>query len=303
MTYSAYAETFLDECRQRGLRKGTLVQYRANVNQFCAFLEAQDASVTEESVLAYLSSIRDQFKQSSVNQKIVTASLFLDHLVDLQVIPENPMKKLNIRQKKQTAHIKTVDMDAIAAVLRCAYFEKGFSKEGSCSYRYALRDIAVLELLFLTGMRVSEISRLKPLDVDLEAKTVHIRGEGNQDRILRIDNQDTLRALSAYRIAFWYQMSEAEHFFVNRQGKGFSEDSVRNLVKRYAKQACLSSEFTPKVLRDSVATFLADEGADLLSLQQMLGHNCISQTQKYVQPEKRALETNHLRSQLKMRNK
>ena len=301
MDYSIYSESFLGECRKRDLSKGTMIQYRANVNQFCAFLEAQEASVTEESVLTYFSSIRGRFKPASVNQKVATVSLFLNHLEQLQVIPENPMRKLNVRQEKQTTKVKTVDMDAIAAVLRCAYFEKGFSKEGSCSYLYALRDIAVLELLFLTGMRVSELSQLAPFDVDLEAKTVHIKGVGNQDRILRIDNEDTLRALSAYKIEFWYQMCETGHFFVNRQGRGLSDDSVRNMVKRYAKQACLSTEFTPKVLRDSVATFLADEGADLMALQQMLGHNCISQTQKYVQPEKRVLETNHLRSQLKMR--
>lgn len=294
MTYRFYAEAFLDECRERNLTEGTLMQYRANVNQFCAFLETKEASVTEESVLAYFSSIREKFNQTTIMQKTSTISHFLSYLTKLQVIPENPMRNINILQQKQKTQYKTVNMDAIAEVLRCAYVEKGLSKDEYNSYMYILRDIAVLELLFLTGMRVSELSQLTPDDVNLNAKTIHIRGDRSRERILKIDSEETLQALTDYWYACWQQIVTAKRFFINRQGSGLSIDSVRNMVKRYTKQAQLDRKFAAKVLWDSVDTFLAEEGADLLSLQQMPGHSCVNQIKKYVQQGKQSIETKHL---------
>ncbi len=295
-----YTKDFLQVCEIRNLNKSTMKAYRTNLQQFCTFLDEQEAEITEESVLAYLSAIQERFKPTTVNQKIASITLFLNYLADLQVIPENPVKTLNIQQHKQEESFRIVEMDVIEDVLQSAYREKALAEPGSFPYLSTLRDIAVLEILFLSGMRVSELCQLSPHDVNVTTKTVHIEGAGNRQRTLQIESEETLQALSSYQTEFWPQMVDADRYFVNRLGRGLSDQSVRNMLKRYAALAGVGQEFTPKVLRDSVATLLADEGADLLSLQHLLGHNSINRTQRYAQTARGSVATRNLRKQLKM---
>lgn len=282
-TWLIFVEAFLKECQGRGLSVHTVKAYQINLRQFFGFQSEQKAAITEDSIVAYVTFVRSRFKQASANQKIAALSLFLDYLVENRILPENPIKKLNIKQQKQELGCRTVDVEAIAAVLQCAYNEKEMAEPGSYSYLSVLRDIAVLELLFLSGMRVSELCHLRVRDVDLESKTVSITGRGNRERILRIDCEETVQALRQYQKEFWHEMASSGWFFVNRLGRGLSDQSVRNMVRHYAEKANVVEPFTPKVLRDSVAAMLAEEGVDLVSLQNMLGHNSITLTQRYVQ--------------------
>ena len=277
-----YVASFLEECQNRGLSGSTIKAYRTNIRQFCLYLNGRKDIITEESVADYISSIQSNFKQNTANQKIAVLSLFLDYLVENRVLEENPMKKLNIKQQKQEVPCRTVDVGDIAGVLRCAYHEKEMAEQGSHAYLAAIRDIAVLELLFLSGMRVSELCHLRVRDIDLESKTVSITGHGNRERTLRIDNEETVQALKQYQKEFWPEMASSGYYFVNRLGRGLSDQSVRNMVRHYAKQAGVGKTFTPKVLRDSVAATLAEEGVDLVSLQHMMGHNSITRTKRYV---------------------
>lgn len=294
----AYVNTFLEECKNRGLSSNTLKVYRLNLNQFCNFLKKNDGSFTKDSVMAFVSYLQKQCKQSSINQKISTLRTFLDYLVEQQVLRENPVKVLNIKQCKQPVSFTTVGMDVITAVVKQAYNEKAFADPGMYSYRAVLRDIAVLELLFISGMRVSELCSLSPYDVNLKEKMVHIKGPGNKQRTLRIESEATLKALSAYKYEFWPQMVASNQYFVNRLGRGLTTQSVRNMVKRYAKDAHVEQLFTPKVLRNSIATALAEDGCDLISLQYMLGNNSITQTQRYVRGERKILSADYLRNRL-----
>lgn len=295
-----HINAFLNECEARNLSVSTLKSYRLNLRQFCGFLEDRVGGVTGDNVFAFISYLQEKYNPASVNQKIATITLFMDYLTGIQVIPENPAKKLDIRQHKQEAPFLTVGMDVITAILQSAYREKELSKPGSYSYLTVLRDIAVLELLFISGMRVSELCRLSPYDVNLKAKVVHIQGAGNKLRTLQIENDETLKALSEYQREFWTQMVVAEQYFVNRRGCGLSEQSVRNLLKRYAASASVEQKITPKVLRDSVATLLAAEETDLVSLQHLLGHDSITRTQRYVKTVKENLKTYNLRDQMKL---
>ncbi len=293
-----YIAAFLEDCRARNLSRTTLQSYQTNLQQFCTFMESQDQKICRDSVQAYVSHIQEHFRPTSVNQKIATINLFFTYLTEMHVLQENPLKKLNIHQTQVELPPRTVEAENIASVLRFAYQEKELSKPGTPAHMATIRDIAVLELLFYSGMRVSELSALSLKDVNFQTKTVFIAGAGQRCRIVQIDSKEALRALDEYKREFWPEMVVAGSFFVNRLGNPLSVQSVRDMVKRYAKLANVTQPLTPRILRDSVATMLAEEGANLVSLQHLLGHSSVSRTKRYVTGIEEGIAALHPRNRM-----
>ncbi len=157
-------------------------------------------------------------------------------------------------------------------------------KEASASgyqLRCHIRDIAVIELLFATGMRISELCSLKPSDIDLANNTVLIYGKGAKERILQIGNQEVLSALLLYQNIFAEDIAACGYFFVNRLRHKLSDQSVRFMINRYAKLAGISQHITPHMFRHSFATLLLEQDVDIRYIQRMLGHSAISTTEIY----------------------
>lgn len=144
-----------------------------------------------------------------------------------------------------------------------------------------LRDIAILEMLFATGARVSEMCSLTPDDIDLEYHSVRIFGKGSRERIVQIENTDVLEILREYSSTFSSDITFSGYFFVNRLHRRLSEQSVREIINKYALLCREDIHITPHMFRHSFATLLLEEDVDIRYIQRLLGHSSITTTQIY----------------------
>ena len=172
------------------------------------------------------------------------------------------------------------------------------------SQKSSLREIAVMEMLFATGARVSEICSLTPNAVDLPNHTIKIFGKGSKERIIQIENADVLKILAKYYAAFEKDIQDCGWFFVNKLHKRLSEQSVRELVNKYAELAESSIHITPHMFRHSFATLLLEEDVDIRYIQKLLGHSSITTTQVYTHvslaKQKEILSVKHPRNKINL---
>jgi integrase/recombinase XerD len=165
-----------------------------------------------------------------------------------------------------------------------------------------LKNIAVLELLFSTGLRVSELCSIKSSDIDLKIGFVKVWGKGAKERIVFISNQETLSSLRKYKTGFSEQIESTGWFFVNRLGRKLTEQSVRDTIKLHAKLAKISEHITPHMLRHSFATLMLEEDVDIRYIQSILGHSSISTTQIYtyvsLNKQKNIMKKKHPRNRI-----
>ena len=195
-------------------------------------------------------------------------------------LSENPFAKLDIRFREAKLLPKTIPFHSIQAFLSTLYAQK---EQAASKYqlRCCIRDIAVIELLFATGVRISELCSLKPSDIDLKSNNILIYGKGSRERILQIGNPEVLSALNLYQETFMEDIEICGFFFVNRLKHKLSDQSVRFMINRYAQLADISQHITPHMFRHSFATLLLEQDVDIRYIQKMLGHSSISTTEIY----------------------
>jgi len=175
---------------------------------------------------------------------------------------------------------RTVPDTIIEIFLRTMYKQK---KLASTTYQYnsLLRDIAIIELLFATGVRVSELCSLTPAQIDFTTYKIIINGKGSKERILQIGNEDVKEILSEYYTVFKTDITKTGWFFINRLHKRYSEESVRSMIVKYLKLANIDMHVTPHMFRHSFATLLLESDVDIRYIQKMLGHSSIKTTEIY----------------------
>lgn len=197
-----------------------------------------------------------------------------------EVLKENPFNKLEIRFREEKLLPKTIPFNSIQVFLSTMYTQKTTAKSQH-QLRCCIRDIAVIELLFATGMRISELCLLKPTDVDMQSSNILIYGKGAKERILQIGNPQVLSALATYQDTFKEDIAACGYFFVNRLQHKLSDQSVRYMINYYAALAGLEQHITPHMFRHSFATLLLEQDVDIRYIQRMLGHSSINTTEIY----------------------
>ena len=174
----------------------------------------------------------------------------------------------------------------------------------ACYYKCILRDVAVMELLFATGVRVHELCNLRINDVDLKNKHIKVYGKGAKERYIQITNRDVVSALRRYQNEYIGKINETGFFFINNRGRKLSEQSVRFMVDKYAKSVNAELHITPHMFRHTVATLLLEEDVDIRYIQEFLGHSSITTTQIYthvsLNAQKKILSKKHPRNKLKV---
>ena len=220
------------------------------------------------------------YRPKTVKRKIASLKAFFHYMEYKELISENPFAKLDIRFREAKILPKTIPFHSIQAFLTSLYAQK---EQAQTNYQLqcCIRDIAVIELLFATGMRISELCSLKPSDIDLTNNTVLIFGKGSKERILQLGNPDVIAALKSYQETFQKNIDVCGFFFVNRLGHRLSDQSVRFMINRYAANAGISQHITPHMFRHSFATLLLEQDVDIRYIQKMLGHSSISTTEIY----------------------
>jgi len=287
---------------QKGLSQKTLKAYQTDLKQFSCFVGDSNGFYTKEQIQKFLTYLHGKYKVKTVKRKIASLKAFFGYLEFEELIESNPFRKIQVKLHEPFLLPKTIPLASIDSILGCVYLQKKMQKEGTYRYFAVLRDIAVLELLFATGMRVSELCSLQPSSVNLSDGIIKIYGKGSKERIVQIGNGAVISAVTTYYQAFSASITKTGWFFVNRLGSQLSDQSVRFMIQKYATLAGVDQHITPHMFRHSFATLLLEEDVDIRYIQQLLGHSSITTTQIYThvssKKQRDILTTKHPRNKI-----
>lgn len=281
--YSAlWISEYLKSCEfQKALNPKTLKAYRIDLSQFDMFLRQAGTGLTKDGLTNYLTNLHQRFRPRTIKRKIASIKAFCNYLEFEELLKENPFAKLRLKLNAPLILPRTIPLTTIEAMLAAAYKQRDEVGLTETERQTRLRDIAVLELLFAIGARVTELCSLKREDVDLAMGAVRIYGKGAKERLIQIENSSVLLALREYQNAFEEKICKSGAFFVNRLERPLSDQSVRLMVKKYARLANAEGHITPHMFRHSFATLLLEEDVDIRYIQKLLGHSSIVTTQIY----------------------
>lgn len=302
---SAWYTQYLSACEfQKGLDEKTLKAYRIDLNQFIRFLNYQSSALSRDSVMEYISEMHSKYKPRTIRRKVASIKAFCSYLEFEELITKNPFSSLKLKIASPLILPRTIPLPVIGSILQVAHdLEQQKAHSLSCR-KILLRDVAVLEILFATGMRVSELCSLKYNDVDLAEGDVRIFGKGAKERIIQIGSADVLEILRNYQFQNKQAMEQCGKFFVNCRQKPLSDQSVRNIIAKYTRLAGESLHITPHMFRHSFATLLLEEDVDIRYIQRMLGHSSILTTQIYTyvsgKKQRDILSAKHPRNKLSL---
>lgn len=215
-TLDNYITEYLEYCEfRKRLDIKTLKAYRIDLRQYFIFSSTFPQCVLKSTVDSYITHLHKQYKPKSVKRKIASLKAFFHYLEYKELLKENPFSNLEIRFREPKLLPKTIPFHSIQSFLHSMYSQKE-KTTSPYQLRCCIRDIAVIELLFATGMRISELCSLKPSDIDLKSNTVLIYGKGAKERIIQIGNPEVISALDTYQKTFEKDINSCGYFFVNR---------------------------------------------------------------------------------------
>lgn len=276
-----YIADYIEYCEYRKrLDSKTLKAYKIDLRQFEDFCTDLSDCFAKSVVDNFITNLHKQYKPKTVKRKIASLKAFFHHMEYKELLHENPFAKLDVRFREAKLLPKTIPFHSIQTFLSTLYVQKELAKS-EYQLHCSIRDIAVIELLFATGMRISELCSLKPSDIDLESNNILIYGKGAKERIIQLGNQEVISALVLYQEAFKTDIEVCGYFFVNRLQHRLSDQSVRFMINRYAQLAGIDQHITPHMFRHSFATLLLEQDVDIRYIQRMLGHSSISTTEIY----------------------
>ena len=303
-TLRNYISEYIEYCEYRKrLDSKTLKAYKIDLKQFEIFCTDLSDCFAKNVVDDFITNLHKQYMPKTVKRKIASLKAFFHHMEYKELLNENPFTKLEIRFREAKLLPKTIPFHSIQTFLSTLYAQKELA-ESEYQLRCCIRDIAVIELLFATGMRISELCSLKPSDIDFESSNILIYGKGAKERIIQLGNQEVIAALVLYQETFKKDIEVCGYFFVNRLQHKLSEQSVRFMINHYAELAGISQHITPHMFRHSFATLLLEQDVDIRYIQRMLGHSSISTTEIYTHvsstKQKDILTNKHPRNQMNM---
>ena len=214
---------------QKTLSTKTTKAYKIDLTQYAAFSKGK---LARSSLSSYISYLHKQFKPKTAKRKIASLKAFTHFLMIQDIIGVNPFDKNDVSFREPIVPPKTIPFNIIEKILTNAY-ERLQQCSSDYSQRSAVRDIAVLEVLFATGARVSEICTLTPDTVDLANHTLKILGKGSKERIIQIENSEVLNALNKYYEAFYEDILAAGFFFINKLHNRLTKQSVREMINKH----------------------------------------------------------------------
>jgi len=247
----------------------TIRAYRKDIEKF--FDQSSDSpnwGVNE--IRAFIAGeIRKGLKKSTTLRRLSAVRSFLRFLVQEGVMDFNPAKLVNSPKLPKTLP-RFLTVDEVFSLV----------EKPSDSNFIATRDRAVLELLYSSGLRVSELVGLSPDDIDLREGLVKVKGKGKKERIVPVGSK-ALSAIKSYMLERSLVKGKENALFLNRSGGRLSDRQIRRIIIKYSRLLGLTGKITPHTLRHTFATHLLQDGADLRVIQELLGHKSLSTTQKY----------------------
>lgn len=266
-----YIEQFYDSLKaEKDASPNTLRAYAIDLKEFLQFIDKKPADVDNLDIRSFLAALHHRkLKKSSVSRKLATIRSFFKYLHREGVVKKNPAK-LVASPKVPKSLPRFLTVDETFALMEAP---KGDTF-------YAARDKAILELLYSSGLRVSELTALDINDLDMKESLVRVKGKGKKERIIPVGSKaiDAIKNYLPERILI---KKKSPASFLNNRGGRLTQRTVRRIVVKYGRMIALRGCLSPHTLRHTFATHLLHSGADLRSIQELLGHLSLSTTQKY----------------------
>ncbi len=290
MKLDRYIDEFIDYLSlERGLSQNTISSYRRDLNKFSHYSEnnriADLLNPSRDHFLGFIFDLKGKnLKSSSIARNIVVLKVFYRYLVSQKYVKKDPAELLESprlwRYLPDVLSIKEVE--SFLDVIRGDKVKQ-------------IRDRACFELLYATGMRVSELVDLKLKDIDLKLGVIRCFGKGEKERIIPMGSyaQSALVEYLNRGRGKLLKNKESNHLFLSKFGRRITRQMIWKLIKQYAVLANISKRVSPHTLRHSFATHLLEKGADLRIVQELLGHSNIATTQIYTHMNKDKLKLIH----------
>ena len=267
-----YLDSFVNRYKmylmdQKGLSRETYRAYLNDVHHLLDFLDEQGVSIPDRMIVrSYMLRLHNHYDRSSINRKLSSIKGFFDFVMTQTDLGLNPFSHVRSLKKKEILPGFLTTQEMISLIEKTS----------------DLRDRALLELLYSTGIRVGEVEGMNCMDVDVKSGVIIVTGKGSKQRMVPLGS----RALSSIRS---YLMSRGiddpiycpEPLFLNTRGGRLATRSIRRAVYKWSQMVALSRHISPHTIRHTFATHMLDAGADLRSIQEMLGHASLSTTQRY----------------------
>lgn len=287
MNWNTYIKSYQSYLRiERGLSKNTIVNYTFDISRLCGYLEQNGIAVSpiainEATLQQFIYAVSKEVNARTQSRVISGLKSFFSYLIFEDYRSDNPLELIEAPRigRKLPDTLSLEEIDALIAAVDLS------SAEGE-------RNRAILETLYGCGLRVSELVTLKISDLFFDEDFIKITGKGNKQRFVPIGNL-TQKFINIYRNEIRPHINIQKGFedtlFLSRRGKGLSRAMIFTMIKRLAVKANNEKSISPHTLRHSFATHLLENGADLRSIQLMLGHESITTTEIYVHLDRRHL--------------
>ena len=280
-----YIEDYLTHLRvEKSASNLTLLSYRTDLGQFFDFLSRENKQPLEElskellnhkTVRSYLADMQTRgLSRSTMARKLASLRSFVKYLCREEILPGNPIANVSTpkQERKLPRFLYTAEIDLLL-------------NAPDISRMLGRRDKAILETLYASGVRVSELVSINMADIDWEEEHIKIRGKGNKERLAPMGRQAKAALLDyvqhSRNILLQASQTTTDSLILNKFGSRLSARSVRNIINKYVDTVAIHQKVSPHTMRHSFATHLLNNGADLRSVQELLGHVKLSTTQIY----------------------
>ena len=261
----------------KNLSPKTMSAYKSDLTQYFGF----EKNVFSPDICAYVAYLNGDcaLKDASIRRKIITLKIFYEYLLENEFIERSPFVKLKFRFKQEHRLPKTLSVSEVSKMLGCLDIDP-LTLSDFARKEYT-RDAALLDLLISTGIRIGEAAALTVDDIIIPDRTLLIHGKGRKQRLIYISSPTTWRRLT--QLIKERNSTNDKHLFINRYGEPISIHGIEYIYKKYVRKARINPQSTPHYLRHTFATNLLANGADLRSVQEILGHASVATTQIYTE--------------------
>ena len=278
-----YVNLFLSEIKNtKNLSFRTIKSYEYDILGFLNYLKIYKITkITKATIINYIQSLSTNKKDTTICRKIITLKMFFIFLEEKKIC-SNPFWKLKFKYKKERQLPKTLTLFEIKNFLAYVYNQYSTSSTAFNKFQTS-RNLAIIDLLISTGIRIGEASNIKLNDIIFHEKSILIHGKGRKQRLVYITCSETWKNIKNWIKIRNESLPKSDYLFINRYGDKLSIHSFDAIFNKYKKEANINPNATPHFIRHTFATNLLSNGADLRSVQEILGHSNISTTEIYTE--------------------
>lgn len=284
MSIEKYKDEFLCTIKTyKNLSEKSLIAYNSDLNDFFSYYKENKKLFFSSNVINnYFVNLqlKRKLKDTTISRKLITIKMYYQFLYENHGI-RNPFIKFKFKFKKEKALPRTISVNEVKKILNTLY--ESIDESTSFLKFQSYRNLALIDLLITSGIRIGEANVIKLSDIDFSSNIILIHGKGRKQRLIYISSEETINNLKKYIEIRDSRNVDNDYLFVNKQGNQITINSIDNIYRKYKKKAKISKNSTPHSLRHTFATNLLANGADIRSVQEILGHANVSITERYTE--------------------